>query len=1048
LTTRDIYIKIEVIPAYNPVDPESDPMPPKQYRRDCMRNLGHLDGTIPLSELNTRRLNALVYREYLDPNYTLPKPDKLVLADINEPIFFRRVPSALIYAHAGERLRIHVLNADNAPHSLHMHGLAYGIDSAGAFPFGTQATDGRRSDEICPGQTWTYVFDIKEDMEGAWPFHEHHPNIEHSVNRGLFGAIIVLPREMEGPQRSELPPALKKALEETNSKSKTISSQKSRPYNSVTNFSVEAQLELMKESVKHREFSIPHRNVTLHVPLFYHVMNGSGVPAFDSGDLDPINRNTFQVTFGTEGEFSYHCTYHPIMRGTVKVETGGPPSRSVRIEDGPPDMKFEPSNVVIAPGGTVSWEHNGQYVHTVTDDGGGMPSFCFNGRAYVGNTPTIVAHSGQKIRWYVFNLDLGMIWHNFHPHAQRWKFANETIDVRSMGPAESFVVETVAPSVLLLPPEIEELQDEKKRPKHAKKYVLRGDFLFHCHVEMHMMQGMVGLVRSLQEVWLTKEQAEKLSSERGLPIDSGSNACPDVDFERCARLGLGQWEEVPGTPGGVTMMHAVLLPNTNRVLYWGYGPYPNQNRPNQDQSRVWDQTTGYLRPANQPRDESPDQNIWSGSHAFKSDGTILVHGGFYVNPNMNPSLDQNTERLSFIFDPTTLRWSRTGMTNKGRFYPTSITLSDGRILTLYGVDNFQTGAPTSNSIEIYDPNNGTWGAPILVTWSDNLPDYLFYPWTYLLPGGELFIAGPQYITRRFSWQAPVSVPNKRWLHTVVRRAPDGSMQGRASDGNMQGTSVLLPLRPPNYEPRVLVAGGEFINDQQWTDFIARTVEMIDLSEGSPSWRRLSDMRRRRTKPNSVLLPDGSVLVAGGVLDPEPDGGPVEIFDPNDPTATAGFNPNDPNAGWTLGPSMRYKRMYHSCAILLPDGSVLMGGDPVSETPPRDPTPHERYLPGYYFKPRPEISSISTATLQYGSTFSIQTPDAPSIAEVVLIRPGVVTHGFNMSQRYVGCSITGRSANSIIVQAPPDGNIAPPGYYLLFIVNGARVPSVAKWVRIS
>jgi hypothetical protein len=84
------------------------------------------------------------------------------------------------------------------------------------------------------------------------------------------------------------------------------------------------------------------------------------------------------------------------------------------------------------------------------------------------------------------------------------------------------------------------LQDEKKRLKHAKKYVLRGDFLFHCHVEMHMMGGMVGLIRSLQEVWLTKEQADKLSSERGLPIYSGTNACPDVDFERIARLELGE----------------------------------------------------------------------------------------------------------------------------------------------------------------------------------------------------------------------------------------------------------------------------------------------------------------------------------------------------------------------------------------------------------------------------------------------------------------------------------------------------------------------------
>ena len=143
-----------------------------------------------------------------------------------------------------------------------------------------------------------------------------------------------------------------------------------------------------------------------------------------------------------------------------------------------------------------------------------------------------------------------MTWHNFHPHAQHWKFANDELDTRSFGPAESFILETTAPPVLLLPPEIEELQHEKKRSKDAKKYVLRGDFLFHCHVEMHMMQGMVGLVRSLQEVWLTKEQVDKLSAGRGLLLDSESNSCPDVDFTRCARIGfitpgLGEWQEVP-----------------------------------------------------------------------------------------------------------------------------------------------------------------------------------------------------------------------------------------------------------------------------------------------------------------------------------------------------------------------------------------------------------------------------------------------------------------------------------------------------------------------
>ena len=142
--------------------------------------------------------------------------------------------------------------------------------------------------------------------------------------------------------------------------------------------------------------------------------------------------------------------------------------------------------------------------------------------------------------------------------------------------------------------------------------------------------------------------------------------------------------------------------------------------------------------------------------------------------------------------------------------------------------------------------------------------------------------------------------------------------------------------------------------------------------------------------------------------------------------------------------MKYNRGYHSSNILLADGSVLMGGDPQDGG---GPTPHERFYPAYCFLPRPQITN-SPANAAYGALFTIQTPDASSIAEVVLLRPGAVTHGFNMSQRFVGCAIVGGDAASIQVQAPPDGNVAPPGYYLLFIVNAGRVPSVANWIKIT
>ncbi len=173
---RDVYLK----------EPEEHML----YERDCMRGEGHEDGRIPPAETERRRLDAVVYRQYLDPGYTTLNPAKLVAADLTEPSASSRVPGAVLYAEPGERLFIHVLN-DDVPHSLHLHGLWYGVDSDGTWPFGLAAADGRRSDEICPKESWTYVFDATEETVGAWPFHDHCHEVMANVDRGLFGGIVV-----------------------------------------------------------------------------------------------------------------------------------------------------------------------------------------------------------------------------------------------------------------------------------------------------------------------------------------------------------------------------------------------------------------------------------------------------------------------------------------------------------------------------------------------------------------------------------------------------------------------------------------------------------------------------------------------------------------------------------------------------------------------------------------------------------------------------------------------------------------------------------------
>jgi plastocyanin len=1015
---RHIYLKIERIENYSPVRPEDKAPSPAQYGRDCMRGHGHENGLIPEVEINARSLTAVVYREYLDSGYLIPKPDKLIAADVNEPAYTHRVPGTVIYTRPCQRLKIHVWNTDTVPHSLHVHGLRYGIDSDGSWPFGTErGHHGGRSDAICPGDSWIYTFDVPDNALGAWPFHDHTHHMHNKIDQGLFGGIVVLgpcdrpPRNFWFPwevlrpiyrdiERLERIPmfADKRIPEKLTLADDTVIGLARHVH--VSRFKPDTRIVLKHHLDYLEEFTLnqlaklwrPRRIInTDHVPVFFHRMvDPESRPVFDTGDIEEFGGEV-DLVFDVAGDFEYFCQHHPAMTGTIHVVAGGAALVSVTIAPGPP--AFSPQDVTVGIGGTVRWINNGNTHHTATSsDGAAMETHCINGRGFVGNSPTIVGRSGQRIRWYVFNLDTGEKWHNFHPHAMRWKFGGENIDIRSMGPAESFIVESEIPPVLLLTKEEEEAQDQAHRPPGATLHHLKGDFVFHCHVHHHMMNGMVGLVRARQSLWLTADMAHEISHRTGLPLDDGTNNCPDVDDHPCHGGGSGRWEEVTGAPA-VLFMHSVLLPNTQRVLFWG--------RTRADQSRVWDYSTpagSYLPPANQPAD-SPglDENssdLWSAEHAFldTNEGHALINGGF-------------TPNKAFTFEPGSLTWARVGDTVDQRFYSTTMTLGDGRVATLYG--------SASKTVEIYTHGAG-WGPPIAMPASMNHHQY--YPWTYLLPDGRLFIAGPHVPTNRFDLAALGAIESF------------GTAGGDRSGGGEKGSSVLLILRPPDYKPIVYIMGG----DTATTD---DTAEMIDLSAAMPAWTPLPPLNVARNQQfTATLLPDGRVFIAGGVIGP--DGGPCEIFDPRTPGAV-----------WEEGPHMTYTRTYHSSFLLLADGSVLAGGAPPDADPPAIYTPHERFFPGYFDVLRPTMTN-APATINYGATFNVDTPNPGDISEVVLLRPGAVTHGYNQSQRGIECVINGVGAGSITVESPPNANLAPPGWYLLFILNGVRVPSVGRWIRLT
>ena len=217
-----------------------------------------------------------------------------------------------------------------------------------------------------------------------------------------------------------------------------------------------------------------------------------------------------------------------------------------------------------------------------------------------------------------------------------------------------------------------------------------------------------------------------------------------------------------------------------------------------------------------------------------------------------------------------------------------------------------------------------------------------------------------------------------------------------------------------------------------------TTELIDMSQTTPMWVAGPAMSRPRVEMNAVLLPTGKVLMVGGSANDE-DGTTASLTaDLYDPT-TNSFSSAAPNV---------YPHLYHSTALLLPDATVVLsGGNPQQGTF----EPHiEIYQPAYLFNAdgtlatRPSLTA-APATVGYGQTFTVTSNG--TIAGAVLIREGAPTHAFDMSQRLVGLSFT-TNGQTLTLTGPPNGNVAPPGMYLLFLVNTNGVPSVGQVVTVQ
>jgi len=439
----------------------------------------------------------------------------------------------------------------------------------------------------------------------------------------------------------------------------------------------------------------------------------------------------------------------------------------------------------------------------------------------------------------------------------------------------------------------------------------------------------------------------------------------------------GRWRPAIAWPG--VAVHLMVL-RTGKVLSWEGVPAPSV-------TWLWDPVTkGFTT-------QSLSTNIFCAGHTQLPDGRIFVTGG-------NTEIGGFGPKTSWTYTPGAASpWVRGPDMRNGRYYPSNVTLGDGRVLVFGG--QRQDGL-INEQVEAYvEDTSGTGRFDLLPGGSWQLQNY---PMTFLLPSGKIFHAGPEIFTKTFD---PVA---QLWVNV------DQSNYGMRTSG----TAVMLP---PSFQ-RFLIAGGRTSPDHHAP--ATASAEIIDLSDTVPSWRTIAPMHFERLYLSSVILPDGKVLVVGGGYDDEIPAYPSEMFDP----ATE---------SWSVMSSQRSFRLYHSSAVLLPDATVLSAGSNFNNTA-------EVYQPGYLFRgARPTIGN-APATIRYGHAFSVGTASPSSIRSVVLIRPGASTHAFTQDQRYVPLTFSAGS-NSLQVNPPASANLAPPGHYMLFILDAAGVPSVAAWVEL-
>ncbi|MFF4019282.1 galactose oxidase-like domain-containing protein [Streptomyces sp. NPDC001843] len=380
-------------------------------------------------------------------------------------------------------------------------------------------------------------------------------------------------------------------------------------------------------------------------------------------------------------------------------------------------------------------------------------------------------------------------------------------------------------------------------------------------------------------------------------------------------------------------------------------------------------------------------------------------------------------RDAYEFDPVAEKYIKVDPMNEARWYPTLTTLSDGKVLSVSGLDDIGQLVPGKN--EIFDPKTGKW------TYTGKIRQFPTYPALFLMQNGKIFYSGSN------AGYGPADVGRDPGVWDVADNR--FSKLPGLSDPNMTETSGTV-LLPPAQDERFLVIGGGGVGESRLS---SRRTRLIDLKAAHPRFVDGPSLEKGTRYPQSSILPDDTVLVSGGSQDYRGRGDSnirqARLYHPDGNSFT---RVADPLVG----------RNYHSGSILLPDGRVMffgsdsLYGDKADTKPGTFEQRIEIYTPPYlYRKSRPTLGG-GPQTIARGASGTFSSRHASRIRKVRLIRPSASTHVTDVDQRSVALDFR-TAGDKVTVTVPKNRNLVPSGWYMLFVDDAWGTPSKARWVRV-